>query len=235
MVFSQDFEREADYVGVYLLARAGRPTAKAPNFWRRMAQEDPRSIKFASTHPTSAERFVRLEQASREIEQKVARGEDLRPEMRGASGSHPAPVRALASAPRPSSPAIAPPRNATVKVPSPPAEKAVTATQQQTTAVAPQTIESTGTLVGANDVPVGSYTTLSRVVKGDSASYTFGPAAPRNGLSMSQARRRAVRAYQDGIEALEVRLYDQAPLYPDSPGFRAELDGDSDGIACEVD
>ena len=92
-VFSQDFEREADYVGVYLLARAGRSTAKAPNFWRRMAQEDPHSIKFASTHPTSAERFVRLEQASHEIEQKLARGEDLRPEMRGTSGSQSVPAR----------------------------------------------------------------------------------------------------------------------------------------------
>ena len=72
------------------------------------------------------------------------------------------------------------------------------------------TTESTGTLASGGDVPVGSYTTLSRVVKGDSASYTFGPAAPRSGLSTSQARRRAMRAYQDGIEALEVRLYDQA-------------------------
>ncbi len=211
MVFSQDFEREADYVGVYLLARAGRSTTKAPNFWRRMAQEDPHSIKFASTHPTSAERFVRLEQASREIEQKLARGEDLRPEMRGASGSHPGPTtRALASAPRPSSPASAPQPNATVTAPSPAMEKPVAAMPRQAAAVSRPAIESAGTLADPADVPVGSYTTLSKVVKGDSASYTFGPAAPRSGLSASQARRRAARAYQDGNEALEVRLYDQA-------------------------
>ena len=46
----------------------------------------------------------------------------------------------------------------------------------------------------------------------DSVKYTFGPAAPRNGLTTAQARRRAVRAYQDGYEALELRLYEQAEV-----------------------
>jgi hypothetical protein len=41
MTFSQDFEREADYVGMYLLARSGRQVAGAAGFWRRMAQESP--------------------------------------------------------------------------------------------------------------------------------------------------------------------------------------------------
>ena len=44
----------------------------------------------------------------------------------------------------------------------------------------------------------------------DSVTYTFGPAAPRNGLTVTQAKRRAVRAYQDGQEAVELRLYEQA-------------------------
>jgi hypothetical protein len=82
MSFSQDFEREADYVGMYLLALANRPIAKAPDFWRRMAQESPGSIKFASSHPTTAERFVRLESAVAEIEKKRAAGEPLMPEMK---------------------------------------------------------------------------------------------------------------------------------------------------------
>lgn len=82
MSFSQDFEREADYVGMYLLARADRPIAKAPDFWRRMAQESPGSIKFASSHPTTAERFVRLEGAVAEIERKRSAGEPLMPEMK---------------------------------------------------------------------------------------------------------------------------------------------------------
>jgi beta-barrel assembly-enhancing protease len=80
--FSQSFEREADYVGLYLLARAGLPLSTAPAFWRRMAQESPGSIRFASTHPTTAERFVRLEQATAEIAQKRAAGQALTPTMK---------------------------------------------------------------------------------------------------------------------------------------------------------
>ena len=61
--FSQDFEREADYVGLYVLARAGVELSRAPEFWRHMAIANPGSIGLATSHPTSAERFVRLEQA----------------------------------------------------------------------------------------------------------------------------------------------------------------------------
>jgi beta-barrel assembly-enhancing protease len=82
MTFSQEFEREADYVGLYILARAGRPIRNAPNLWRRMATESPGSIKFASTHPTTAERYVRLEQGIQEIEKKQAEGAPLLPEMK---------------------------------------------------------------------------------------------------------------------------------------------------------
>lgn len=82
MAFSQDFEREADYVGLYVLARAGHPIANSPDFWRRMAQEAPGSIKFASSHPTTAERFLRLEKTVAEIDQKRASGAPLLPEMK---------------------------------------------------------------------------------------------------------------------------------------------------------
>jgi hypothetical protein len=80
--FSQDFEREADYVGMYLLARAGLPLSQAPTFWRHFAQIDPGAIAFASSHPTTAERFVRLEQIMREIEAKQAAGLPLVPERK---------------------------------------------------------------------------------------------------------------------------------------------------------
>jgi len=205
-VFSQDFEREADYVGMYLLARARRSTAKAPNLWRHMAQENPGSIKFATTHPTTAERFVRLAQAAAEIADHGARGEDLMPEMRnGPTPTRANATRALASGSRtPARSPSAPP----TRSPEPAKVDAKAKPQESERAVA--MVESPGILVTTTDsVPV-SYTTLSKLSKKDSASYTFGPAAPRNGLSTAQARRRAVRAYQDGHEALEVRLYDQA-------------------------
>lgn len=85
MSYSQDFEREADYVGLYIMARAGRPFANAPNIWRRMAQESPGSIKYASSHPTSAERFVRLEQTVAEIQRKQQVGEPLMPTLKADS------------------------------------------------------------------------------------------------------------------------------------------------------
>jgi Zn-dependent protease with chaperone function len=89
MTYSQDFEREADYVGLYIVARSGRPVASAPNFWRRMAQESPGSIAYASSHPTSAERFIRLEQAAAEIAEKQANGLPLMPEAKAPTDKSP--------------------------------------------------------------------------------------------------------------------------------------------------
>ena len=80
--FSQDFEREADYVGLYILARAGVEIDQAPDFWRHMAIANPGSIGLATSHPTSAERFVRIEQAVNEIEEKIQDGRPLLPEMK---------------------------------------------------------------------------------------------------------------------------------------------------------
>ena len=79
---SQDFEREADYVGMYILARANLPLATGPNVWRHMAQIDPASIGYASSHPTTAERFVRLGEAINEIERKRRMNLELLPEMK---------------------------------------------------------------------------------------------------------------------------------------------------------
>lgn len=83
---SQDFEREADYVGLYALALAGLPLEDAPRFWRHMAQENPEAIGLAYTHPTTAERFVRMERAVEEIREKQETGDRLRPEMEGGEG-----------------------------------------------------------------------------------------------------------------------------------------------------
>jgi hypothetical protein len=194
-VFSQDVEREADYVGMYLLARAGRPTAKVPNLWRRMAQEHPGS-KYASSHPTTAERFVRLERVTGEIEQKIARGEDLRPDMGGAP---PSPRSALAQTPAKTAAANRrAPRTSTVLVDR----------SQRTDALVVPKYEPPPTVIAsAGEVAPISTTTIWR---SDSVSYTFGPPVPRNGLTIAQVRRRAREAFDDGREALELRLYERA-------------------------
>jgi hypothetical protein len=79
--YSQDFEAEADYVGLYYLARAGYDTEGAADFWRRMAAEQPASIKgsYSATHPATTERFLALEKESAEIRSKEASGAELVP------------------------------------------------------------------------------------------------------------------------------------------------------------
>lgn len=82
--FSQDFEREADYVGLYILANAGADIEKATAFWRRMAALNPGSIasNHAATHPATPERFVAMEETIREIRAKQKAGKPLVPEMK---------------------------------------------------------------------------------------------------------------------------------------------------------
>jgi predicted Zn-dependent protease len=81
MMFSREFESEADYVGLYFAARAGFDISNVEHFWRRMAAEHPTSIRLAYTHPTSAERFLTIAAAREEISAKLARNEPLRPNM----------------------------------------------------------------------------------------------------------------------------------------------------------
>lgn len=83
-VFSQDFESEADYAGLYIIARAGHPIENAAAFWRRMAVAFPNAISHASTHPATAERFTRLTAAQGEIAGKRAAGQPLVPNLKPA-------------------------------------------------------------------------------------------------------------------------------------------------------
>lgn len=82
--YSQEFEAEADYVGLYIMANAGFPIDEAPLFWRRMAAAHPGSIKanHAASHPSTAYRMVALENAVKEIDAKRAAGGPLRPNMK---------------------------------------------------------------------------------------------------------------------------------------------------------
>tara|TARA_Y100001935_G_scaffold255062_1_gene266298 strand:- start:210 stop:1337 length:1128 start_codon:yes stop_codon:yes gene_type:complete len=79
-MYSQDFEREADYVGMYILANSGIEREGVANFWRRMSVENPRSISYASTHPSSSERWVNIEAVNKEIDKKILESKPLLPE-----------------------------------------------------------------------------------------------------------------------------------------------------------
>jgi predicted Zn-dependent protease len=82
--YSKDFESEADYVGLYLAARAGYDISESANFWRRMAVENPASIEksYSNTHPSSPERFLAIEKAVNEINGKKQLGMPLVPNIK---------------------------------------------------------------------------------------------------------------------------------------------------------
>jgi hypothetical protein len=90
--YSQEFEAEADYVGLYIMAQSGMPITDAPKFWRRMAAANPGSIKtnHGASHPSTAYRMVALEQTVKEIDDKKQRGEPLVPNMKDGKYSAPA-------------------------------------------------------------------------------------------------------------------------------------------------
>ena len=76
------FEQEADYIGMYFMARAGFDTANVATFWRRMAVEHGNAaIEIRRTHPTSPERFVAITRTHEEIQRKKKAGQPLAPNM----------------------------------------------------------------------------------------------------------------------------------------------------------
>ena len=87
--FSKAFESEADYVGLYLTARAKLDYKQAPAFWRRMATLAPVKDKagVAATHPVTPERFVLLRKTIAEIDAKIAKGAPLTPNIRKTLGA----------------------------------------------------------------------------------------------------------------------------------------------------
>ncbi len=94
--YATDFEREADYVGVYYVARAGYDTSTSEKIWRSLAQESPKQIFYAGLHPTSPERFLLIQKANEEIADKKRRNVPLVPEAKPSQVSS---VSETASAP----------------------------------------------------------------------------------------------------------------------------------------
>lgn len=77
------FEAEADYVGLYLLARAGGDLEAAAEVFEVFGLESPRSLTVKATHPLAPERLARLRATIAEIEAKRAAGEPLLPNRAG--------------------------------------------------------------------------------------------------------------------------------------------------------
>ncbi len=83
IAFSKAEEREADYLGAYLVARAGYDLGRAGNLWARLSRpEAARSGGLAvllATHPAEAERLAAWRRAVEEIRAST----DLMPRRRG--------------------------------------------------------------------------------------------------------------------------------------------------------
>jgi hypothetical protein len=80
---SQDFESEADYIGAYFAARAGYDVDNAADLLRRFAVLDPGAIDLRGTsHPSTALRFLALEQTGAEIRDKRQTGAPMLPNPR---------------------------------------------------------------------------------------------------------------------------------------------------------
>ena len=84
-VFSHKYELEADYVGLYNVARAGYDVRDAPYFFRDLNSSDDKpsgGFKGSLSHPSNEERFKKLTVAVHEILEKKLHGEVLVPDYK---------------------------------------------------------------------------------------------------------------------------------------------------------
>ncbi|MDB2414471.1 M48 family metallopeptidase [Rickettsiales bacterium] len=80
--YSQEFEKEADYVGLYITSISGYNVDTAPDFWRRMSIRDHRSINSGRTHPSNPARTLALSKVVQEIANKKKAGLVLTPDIK---------------------------------------------------------------------------------------------------------------------------------------------------------
>ena len=77
--YSVEFEKDADYGGVYYAYRVGYDISNVKNFWERIGSENPKQIAISSTHPATAERYLQIEKTVEEINKKKSDGLALIP------------------------------------------------------------------------------------------------------------------------------------------------------------
>ena len=77
--YSVEFEKDADYGGVYYAYRAGYDISNVKKFWERIGSENPKRIAISSTHPATSERYLQIEKTVEEINDKKQKGLALIP------------------------------------------------------------------------------------------------------------------------------------------------------------
>lgn len=79
--YSPRFEDEADYIGLYILARAGFNIDEAPGFWRAMSIQAPQAVYTTTTHPNNPSRTLAMQKTVAEIKAKQQAGQPLVPNL----------------------------------------------------------------------------------------------------------------------------------------------------------
>lgn len=79
--FSVANEKDADYAGLYFMARAGFDIGAAESFWQRL-NETARATSVAKTHPSGAERLRALQATIAEIKAKQKAKKPLEPDLK---------------------------------------------------------------------------------------------------------------------------------------------------------
>lgn len=77
VVHSKKHEREADYLGMYIVAAAGGDVSNVLNLWRRIALEELRTtgtLSESMTHPSDPERSLLMLATFKEIQEKREKG-----------------------------------------------------------------------------------------------------------------------------------------------------------------
>jgi Peptidase family M48 len=80
--YSVAFEKEADYVGLYFMARAGYDIAAAEGFWRRLNETVAAANTVAITHPTGDDRLRAIQTTVAEIKAKQKAGKRIEPDLK---------------------------------------------------------------------------------------------------------------------------------------------------------
>ncbi|HSQ03226.1 MAG TPA: M48 family metallopeptidase, partial [Burkholderiales bacterium] len=83
-IYSRALETDADYVGLYIMARAGLPIEEAPQFLERMAAASAArgANQYPASHPPSKQRLTALRNTIREIQRKRTAGAPLDPDLK---------------------------------------------------------------------------------------------------------------------------------------------------------
>lgn len=80
--YSVAFEKEADYVGLYILANAGYDVNGAVNFWARFTTQNSAGLERSRSHPSNPERSVAMRSTIAEIKQKQSTNQPLFPNLK---------------------------------------------------------------------------------------------------------------------------------------------------------